>query len=42
MNILVVDDNKFIRQVVSAVIVDSGHLAITAEGHEQALVELKK
>jgi diguanylate cyclase (GGDEF)-like protein len=42
LNILVVDDNKFIRQVVSAMIVDSGHTAITADGHQQALAELKK
>lgn len=40
MNILVVDDNKLIRQVVSAMIVDSGHVAITAEGHRQALDKL--
>ncbi len=42
MNILVVDDNKFIRQVVSAMIVDSGHVAIIADGHKQALTELNK
>ena len=42
MNILVVDDNKFIRDVVSAMIIDNGHTAITANGHKQALDELKK
>jgi len=42
LNILVVDDNKFIRQVVSAMIIDSGHVAITADGHQQALTELEK
>ncbi len=41
MNILVVDDNKFIREVVSAMIIDSGHIAITADGHKQALEKLK-
>jgi len=38
----VVDDNKFIRQVVSAMISDSGHVAILADGHKQALAELEK
>jgi diguanylate cyclase (GGDEF)-like protein len=38
----VVDDNKFIRQVVSAMIIDSGHVAIPADGHLQALAELDK
>jgi len=38
----VVDDNKFIRQVVSAMIIDSGHVAIAVEGHLQALAELDK
>jgi diguanylate cyclase (GGDEF)-like protein len=42
LNILVVDDNKFIREVVSAMIVDSGHVAIIADGHKQALTKLKK
>jgi len=42
LNILVVDDNKFIREVVSAMIIDNGHAAITADGHKQALDELKK
>jgi len=42
LNILVVDDNRFIRQVVSAMIMDSGHTAITADGHHKALFELKK
>jgi len=42
LNILVVDDNKFIRQVVSAMITDSGHVAIAADGHKQALAELNK
>ncbi|NQZ22741.1 MAG: diguanylate cyclase [Colwellia sp.] len=42
MNILVVDDNKFIRQVVSAMIVDSGHVAIPVDGHLPALAELSK
>ena len=42
MNILVVDDNKFIREVVSAMIIDNGHTAITANGHKQALEQLKK
>jgi diguanylate cyclase (GGDEF)-like protein len=38
----VVDDNNFIRQVVSAMIIDSGHIAIPVDGHVQALVELDK
>jgi diguanylate cyclase (GGDEF)-like protein len=38
----VIDDNKFIRQVVSAMIIDSGHVAIPADGHIQALAELSK
>lgn len=42
MNILVVDDNRFIRQVVTAMIVDNGHTAIAAEGHQQALAALEK
>jgi diguanylate cyclase (GGDEF)-like protein len=42
LNILVVDDNKFIRQVVSAMIIDNGHVAITADGYKQALEELNK
>ncbi|MEH6386059.1 MAG: diguanylate cyclase [Colwellia sp.] len=42
MNILVVDDNKFIREVVSAMIIDSGHIAVIANGHEQAMAALKK
>jgi len=42
LNILVVDDNNFIRQVVSAMIIDSGHVAIPADGHVQALAELNK
>jgi diguanylate cyclase (GGDEF)-like protein len=42
LNILVVDDNKFIREVVSAMIIDSGHVAVTANGHEQAMAALKK
>jgi diguanylate cyclase (GGDEF)-like protein len=42
LNILVVDDNKFIREVVSAMIIDNGHTAKTANGHKQALDELKK
>jgi len=41
LNILVVDDNKFIREVVSAMIIDSGHVALTADGHKQALEKLK-
>ena len=42
MNILVVDDNKFIREVVSAMIIDSGHIAVVANGHVQAMAALKK
>jgi diguanylate cyclase (GGDEF)-like protein len=42
LNILVVDDNKFIREVVSAMIIDSGHIAVIANGHEQAMAALKK
>jgi diguanylate cyclase (GGDEF)-like protein len=42
VNILVVDDNKFIREVVSAMIIDSGHIAVVANGHVQAMVVLKK
>jgi diguanylate cyclase (GGDEF)-like protein len=42
VNILVVDDNKFIREVVSAMIIDSGHIAVVANGHVQAMAALKK
>ncbi|TWX52835.1 GGDEF domain-containing protein [Colwellia hornerae] len=42
MNILVVDDNKFIREVVSAMIIDSGHIAVAANGHVQAMAALNK
>jgi len=38
----VVDDNNFIRQVVSAMIIDSGHVAIPVDGHVPALAELNK
>jgi diguanylate cyclase (GGDEF)-like protein len=37
-----VDDNKFIREVVSAMIIDSGHIAVVANGHVQAMAALKK
>ncbi len=37
-----VDDNNFIRQVVSAMIIDSGHVAIPVDGHVPALAELNK
>jgi len=40
VNILVVDDNKFIREIVSAMIVASDHRAISANGHQQALASL--
>mgnify|MGYP000619187678 CR=1 FL=1 len=42
LNILVVDDNKFIRKVVSAMIEESAHAAIEADGHTQALEQLEK
>jgi CheY-like chemotaxis protein len=41
LNILVVDDNKFIREVVSAMIIDSGHVAVNANRHEQANKKLE-
>lgn len=42
MNILVVDDNNFIREIVSAMIEESGHSAVVANGHEQALKSLQE
>lgn len=36
MNILIVDDNKLIRDIVSAMVDDSGHKAWCANGHKQA------
>ena len=40
LNILVVDDKKLIRDLVCAMVVDSGHKAFTADGHVQAMVQL--
>lgn len=37
MKILVVDDDRFIREIISAVIVDAGHTPITAGRDEEAL-----
>ena len=37
LDILVVDDNNFIRKVVSAMITDSGHTPIVANGHQEAI-----
>lgn len=37
MNILVVDDDRFIREIISAVIKDAGHTPITVENADQAL-----
>ncbi len=41
MNILVVDDNRVIRDIVSAMIKDSGHVPIQADGHVAALHHLE-
>lgn len=37
MNILVIDDNKFIRDIVGSMIRESGHHPIVADGHKLAL-----
>lgn len=37
MNILVVDDDRFIREIISAVITDAGHTPITASRDNEAL-----
>ena len=37
LNILVVDDNKTIRETLFKIIIDNDHLALVAEGYEQAL-----
>lgn len=42
LNILVIDDNKFIREIVKAMIIDNGHEAITANGHKEALSYLSE
>jgi diguanylate cyclase (GGDEF)-like protein len=36
MNILVVDDDRFIREIISAVITDAGHIPITASRDNEA------
>jgi diguanylate cyclase (GGDEF)-like protein len=42
LNILVVDDNRVIRDIVSAMIKASGHIPIQADGHVAALNHLEK
>lgn len=41
LNILVVDDNKFIRKVVGAMIEECDHIAIAANGHREAIAMLE-
>lgn len=42
MNILIVDDTQFIRQIVCKIINDSGHCAISAKDHTQAFLAFKE
>ncbi len=42
MNILFVDNNELMRNVIAAMIVDSGHRPVCADGHCQALECLSK
>ncbi|WP_415885855.1 GGDEF domain-containing protein [Neptuniibacter sp. QD37_6] len=42
MNILVVDDDRFIREIISAVIQDANHTPITASQGDEALAALDK
>ncbi len=37
LNILVIDDDKLMRNVLAAMIIDNGHLPLVASGYEQAL-----
>ncbi len=41
LNILVIDDDKMMRNLLSAMIIDNGHLPLVAEGYKQALSLLK-
>jgi len=40
LNILLVDDDKFMRGVVAAMITDNGHLPLVADGYQQTLTLL--
>ncbi|PCI63491.1 MAG: diguanylate cyclase response regulator [Gammaproteobacteria bacterium] len=42
LNILVVDDDQFMRDVVATMISDNGHLPLVADGYQQALAALSK